>query len=234
MSSNQTPNLTRAQSNLYASTILERMHEVTQVAEEEIFSGSTDARVIGAGSYGMTHGIMRRPFFSKDHITIEIASIGVAHWSSEPITEASTGSTKRIVQLLSRPETIEEVIRNLRHFGHDRYADRIDFLHKYDDFDDGEKPLSFESAITFLSFITNEIFSSEFKNLGEPLIGLFSEGTLSAEWKLKNRHLLIEFHADDVASFAMIDGEARLNGRNCSRCIVSTLMSQSVPEWGNK
>ncbi len=112
-------------------------------------------------------------------------------------------------------------------------AERIDVLRKIEDLEDGENPLSVESAQGFSNFIP------KFTNLGEPLLGLFPEGTLSAEWRVADdKHFLIEFIDNHTISFAMIvpdtnaqDGKFRLNGRGSQEAGLQALKKNGVTQW---
>ena len=130
------------------------------------------------------------------------------------------------------PSTFEEVKKSLNSRGYEMCAERIDVLTNPDNLLEDEKTLSLESAATFLSFISDEGFMSDLGNLGEPSISVFPEGTMSAEWDCeKNRSLLMEFHEDNNVSFAMIDGDIRLNARANKTEIVNILKKQRVGSW---
>ena len=112
-------------------------------------------------------------------------------------------------------------------------AERISELVELQDFEEGEKPLSLESVQNFQKFIR------DFTVLGEPRLGIFPEGTLSAGWRLAdNKHLLLEFLENDEVSFAMIgpddeaaDGKFRLNGRGSKRSVLESLNNNNIPQW---
>lgn len=140
---------------------------------------------------------------------------------------------------LYKPENIGDIINFLRLLGYQKCAKRIEFLQNCDDFEQGEEPLSLESARSFFSFMSG--FFNEFRQLGEPIVGIFSKGTLSAEWRTPdNKHLLIEFHANDVVSFAMIvsnpeskNDKFRLNGRGSCKEVINVLRKQGITGWKN-
>lgn len=156
--------------------------------------------------------------FSAHPITTE--------WS-DALTGLAIASSK-----LSQPQNVEDAIALLNSLGYIKCAERIELLRNDDDLEEGEAPLSPESVKTFLAFITDIRLTSEFKGLGEPLMGKFSQGTLSADWRaLDGKYLLIEFHANGIVSFAMIDGKSRLNGRGTREEIISILRKQEVTSW---
>lgn len=131
-------------------------------------------------------------------------------------------------------EVVKDVTNLLCTLGYQNCAKRIEFLHNYDDFEEGEHPLSLESTESFLSFIRDSDFFREINKSSAPLIGLFPEGTLSAEWRTSdnNNHLLIEFHPDDIISFAMIeDGTVHIDGHGPYKTIIDTLRKQGVTNW---
>ncbi len=121
----------------------------------------------------------------------------------------------------------------LREHGFERSADRIHELVGFQDFEEGEQPLSPESAQGFQGFLC------EFRVLGEPILGLFSEGTLCATWRLAdNKNLLIEFLDSNNLSFAMIgpdndapDGKYRANGRTNREGMLGILAQKGVAQW---
>ena len=70
------------------------------------------------------------------------------------------------------------------------------------------------------------------------MLGLFSEGTLSVEWRIADdKHLLIEPLDDKNASFAFIgptnkpEEKFRLNGRGAIEEVIATLRKYGVDEW---
>ncbi len=119
--------------------------------------------------------------------------------------------------------------------GYPECSERINFLNSTDDIEKGELPLSLESAKGFL------LFFAKFNDLGEPLLGLFPEGTLSAEWWLAdNRHFLVELLDSQNASFALIgpsdkgpDKRFNLDGRGKIAEVIRTLREQGVDQWKN-
>ncbi len=125
------------------------------------------------------------------------------------------------------------VLSYLEKMGFKKNAARIKELMEYQDFEEGEQPLSLESAQGFQEFIC------EFRALGEPILGLFPKGTLSVEWKFsRNKHFLIEFLNKEQVSFAMIgpdesapDGKFRLNGRTSREEMVKLLLERGVTKW---
>lgn len=128
--------------------------------------------------------------------------------------------------------SFEKVIEALKLCGFTESAKYIAYLHSGDDLEEGDKPLTLESAIGFVTLMQN------FRDLGEPMIGLFSKGTISAEWRIANdKHLLIEPLDADKASFAFIGPsnepgkQFRLNGRGTIMEIISTLRKHGVDQW---
>ncbi len=132
-----------------------------------------------------------------------------------------------------QPDNIEEITERIDRMGYPDCSERIDFLNNTDDTEEGELPLSLESAKGFLLFFTR------FSDLGEPVLGLFPEGTLSAGWRIAdNKHLLIEPLDSQNASFALIgpsdkgsDEKFRLNGRGKIAEVIKTLRRQGVDQW---
>ncbi len=128
---------------------------------------------------------------------------------------------------------LTKIISRLRNEGLVDSADRVVELAGLQDFEEGEQPLSIESAQGFQDFIL------KFRELGEPVLGLFPEGTLSAGWRVAdNKHLLIEFLDSDAISFAMIgpndsapDGKFRLNCRANQERVLKTLYQNGVAQW---
>ena len=111
-------------------------------------------------------------------------------------------------------------------------AHTIDYLRFADDLEEGDKPLTLKSAMGFVALM------QKFSDLGEPMIGLFSEGTLSAEWRIADdKHLLIEPLDSNKASFALIGPsnepgkQFRLNGRGTITEVIGTLRKQGVDQW---
>lgn len=132
------------------------------------------------------------------------------------------------------PSSFEEVVTFLDYQGFDKCAERLIYLHSADDLEEGDEPLTLESAQGFVHLI------EDFKDLGEPLLGLFSEGTLSVEWRIADdKHLLIEPLDSENASFALIGPSSkrgdkfRLNERGKITDIINTLQKNGVTQWGS-
>ncbi len=131
-----------------------------------------------------------------------------------------------------RNTSFTKIISSLREKGFKNSAVRIEELKTIQDLEAGEKPLSFESVQGFQKFIP------EFTQLGEPVLGLFPQGTLSAGWKLaSNKHILIEFLDNNTVSFAMIgpsdsapDNKLRINGRATVRDALQALCERGVTQ----
>lgn len=116
-------------------------------------------------------------------------------------------------------------------------AERIRYLRDSDDIEEGEQPLNPESVKGFEAFIT------KFNFLGRPTtMGLFSQGTLSVEWRIAdNKHLLVEPLDSKNACFALIapsddpedskDGRSRLNGKQTIKEVIQTLQDKKVDRW---
>ena len=125
------------------------------------------------------------------------------------------------------------IILDLQKHGYAESAGRIYDLRTTDDIEDGEKRLTLESVQGFHAFI------SEFNQLGEPILGVFSEGTLSAGWRVSdNKHLLIEFLDSERISFAMIrpdlsaqDKKSCFNGRATRNEVLKIISKMGVAEW---
>lgn len=130
--------------------------------------------------------------------------------------------------------TFEKVTEGLALCGCTASANYIDYLRSTDDLEEGDKPLTLESATGFATLMQN------FGDLGEPMIGLFSEGTISAEWRIADaKHLLIEPLDDNKASFALIGPsdkpgkKFRMNGRGTITEVIATLRKRGVDRWKN-
>lgn len=121
----------------------------------------------------------------------------------------------------------------LRDKGFEGSAVRILELAEMKNTEEGEEPLSLASALGFREFI------SEFTALGEPVLGIFPEGTLSSGWRVAdNKHLLLEFLDESNVSYAMIgpdddasDGKFRLNGRANRKKVLDILSENGVTRW---
>ena len=135
--------------------------------------------------------------------------------------------------VLVRREQFSSIFMSLQEQSFTESAERINELANLQDFEEGEKPLSLESVRNFQQFI------GDFTVLGEPTLGIFSEGTLSAGWRLAdNKHLLLEFLENNEISFAMIgpdddatDGKFRLNGRGRKKRVLESLNNNNIPQW---
>ena len=133
---------------------------------------------------------------------------------------------------MAKNKQYAQTIMDIRKQGFAESAERINELADMQDFEEGEKPLSFESIKGFQAFIT------EFDQLGEPVLGVFPEGTLSAGWRVSdNKHLLLEFLENNEISFAMIgpddeavDGKFRHNGRGSKKSVLKTL-NNNMSQW---
>lgn len=126
----------------------------------------------------------------------------------------------------------KKMIASLKHQGFSKCAERLAYLQSADDLEKDDKPLSPESVQGFVKLV------GAFRDLGEPLLGLFSEGTLSVEWRIADdKHLLIEPLDSEHASFAFIGpsirqgNKFRLNGRGTIADIISTLRVHGVNQW---
>ena len=130
------------------------------------------------------------------------------------------------------PFAFDTAIKRLRKCEFVKSADYINYLRSTDDLEEGDKPLTAESVMGFAELMYH------FRDLGEPMLGIFSEGTLSVEWRIADdKHLLIEPLDDKNASFAFIGptnkpGEKfRLNGRGLIEEVIDTLRSNGVDGW---
>lgn len=80
---------------------------------------------------------------------------------------------------------------------------RIDYLESCDIFDEGEKPMTPESKKAFFEYITKFLYLM--RKRGEPVIGLFNDGAISAEWRhINDQSVLITFINIDLISFSVI------------------------------
>lgn len=149
---------------------------------------------------------------------------------NENITAAAVSVSSAFTSV--EPSSFEEVVTFLDYQGFDKCAERLIYLHSADDLEEGDEPLTLESAQGFIHLIR------DFKDLGEPLLGLFSEGTLSVEWRIADdKHLLIEPLDSENASFAFIGpstmqgNKFRLNGRGTIADVINTLRIHGVNQW---
>ena len=133
---------------------------------------------------------------------------------------------------LPSADKIDIAVEKLKNIGLAKSADYINYLRSTDDLEAGDQPLTTESVMGFAELMYR------FRGLGEPMLGLFSEGTLSVEWRIADdKHLLIEPLDDKNASFAFIgpadkSGEKfRLNGRGSIEEVIDTLRSHGVDRW---
>jgi len=94
-----------------------------------------------------------------------------------------------------------------------------------DDIDEDGESLSLESVRGFVKLM------DAFQDLGEPMLGRFSAGTLSVEWRAADdKHIFVEPLDGDCASFVLIcpsptadEGEFCLNGRGKIADVVAAL-----------
>ena len=121
---------------------------------------------------------------------------------------------------------------SLKNMGLSKSAERIKYLRSPGVVEDEDEPLSLESAQGFVKLV------EDFPDLGEPSLGLFSQGTLSVEWRIADdKHLLVEPFDNERACFAFIGPSAeqgkrlRLNGRGSIVDIISTLRNEGVGKW---
>lgn len=127
----------------------------------------------------------------------------------------------------------EELFSSLRRHGFGASAECLVDLRFANDFEEGDEPLSFESVRGFVKLM------DVFQDLGEPMLGRFSAGTLSVEWRIADdKHLLVEPLDGDNASFALIGpslnpGADRfhLNGRGKISDVVEALRNHQVDKW---
>ena len=133
---------------------------------------------------------------------------------------------------LSSSDKVDIAVEKLKNIGLVKSANRIGYLRSTDDLEEGDQPLTAESVMGFVELMYR------FRDLGEPLLGFFSEGILSAEWRIADdKHLMIEPLDDKNASFAFIGptnkpGEKfRLNGRGSIEEVIGTLRKCGVDRW---
>lgn len=129
--------------------------------------------------------------------------------------------------------SFEGLMDALQMLGFNESAEEIEMLSSPDDIDDGDEPLSLESVRGFVKLM------DAFRDLGEPMVGRFSAGTLSVEWRIADdRHLLVEPLDSGNASFAFIGpsltsgaNRFRLNGRGKIADVVDALRNNKVDKW---
>ena len=128
----------------------------------------------------------------------------------------------------------ERIFLALRRQGLGECAARLAYLRSTEDMEEDDAPLSLESARGFVNFMNG------FPDLGEPLLGLFSGGTLSAGWRIAdNKHLLVEPLDGKNAAFALIgpshrpDEKLRLSGKGAIAKVIDILREHGVDKWGD-
>ena len=179
--------------------------------------------------------------FNRQHMAFPasdaefLSGANASYWLDTP--QLKNQILTKLVNIFNQPysnvNTFAEITLFLKNNGLKESAERIEELHNLEDLEDGEQPLLLESAQGFCDFIL------EFRKLGEPILGVFPQGTLSAGWRLAdNRHLLIEFLERNLISFAMIgpdnkerDKKFRLNGRASREKVLNILSDTGVTEW---
>ncbi len=145
------------------------------------------------------------------------------------------GLEPEMISTSSEQKIFDDVINSLREKNLKKSADRIAKLLKLteDDLEEGEGRLSAVSTQCFVEFLM------EFRDLGEPLLGFFGEGILSAEWRIaEDKHLLVEFPGRDAVSFIVIkpddtaeNGKLVLNGRCAWKRAIEIFREHGVGEW---
>lgn len=129
--------------------------------------------------------------------------------------------------------SFEKAVAALKRRGLNESAESIDELLSTDDLEPNDRHLSIESVQGFVELM------DIFQDLGEPMLGRFSEGTLSVEWRIADdKHLLLEPLNGGDASFALIGpsptrgaDRIRLNGRGKIADVVDTLRKNEVDKW---
>lgn len=135
--------------------------------------------------------------------------------------------------LSTKLTSFEDAIVALKRRGLNESAESISELLSTDDLASNDQPLSLESVRGFIKLM------DIFQDLGEPILGRFSEGTLSVEWRIADdKHLLVEPLNSGGASFALIGpsptrgtDRIRLNGRGEIADVVDALRKSGVDKW---
>ena len=144
--------------------------------------------------------------------------------------------TNQIISIYSSLDisSFENIQASLKNMGFNKCAERIKYLRSDDAVEDGDEPISLESTQGFVKLM------EDFQDLGEPLLGLFSQGTLGVEWRIAdNKHLLVEPFDSESACFALIgpsterEKRFRLNGRGSITDVIKTLRKEGVDQWQN-
>lgn len=132
----------------------------------------------------------------------------------------------------SDSDDIERVAEYLRQLGYLNCVKEIYQLSDEDDMEEEYLPLNREATEGLLSFL------SKFDDLGEPMLGPFPKGILSAEWQIaSDKHLLVKPLDSKNVSFAFIapssspDGNLRLNGRATIDEVIKILRENEVDRW---
>ena len=134
---------------------------------------------------------------------------------------------------LDEAAAFDELFRSLMRRGFGARAECLVSLRFADDFEEGDEPLSLESVRGFVKLM------DIFQDLGEPMLGRFSAGTLSVEWRIADdKLLLVEPLGGDAASFALIgpsltaDADGfRLNGRGKIAEVIHALRKHGIDKW---
>lgn len=129
--------------------------------------------------------------------------------------------------------SFEELMDALQMRGFNESVEEIEALRSADDLEPGDKPLLLESVRGFVNLM------DAFHDLGEPMVGRFSAGTLSVEWRIADDKLLLVEPLDSGnASFALIGpsltpgaDEFRLNGRGKIADVVDAMRNNQVDKW---
>ena len=154
------------------------------------------------------------PSVDKIDIAVEkLKNIGLVKSADDDLEAGDQPLTLELVIRfceLTHLDEIDIAVEKLKNTGLVKSASRISYLRSTDDMEEGDQPLTAESVMGFVELMR------DFGDLGEPMLGIFSQGTLAAEWHIADdKHLMIEPLDDKNASFAFI-GPANKPGEKIS------------------
>lgn len=223
-----------ADSDPYVLTVKSMWANLTQAPKEEIDSSKSTNSSLARYQQGLSYDphVLSRCYITDTKVLCTLSD-------ERPLTltqlrDAVEQYYMGIIRTLAGPYSLGEIVASLNHQGFQKCAERLIYLQSTDDLEEGDKPLSLESIQGFFRLMR------DFRDLGEPLLGLFSEGTLSVEWRIADdKHLLVEPLDSENASFALIGPSTkrgdkfRLNGRGKIADIINTLQKNGVTQWGS-
>lgn len=135
------------------------------------------------------------------------------------------------------PQTIPEICAALTQQGHTDLAQRLAYFASDEDLEEGDVPVTLESALGFWEFFRAVIPHGKLERLD---LACSPEGRLSANWEFcDQRGATIWFTDVESLMFALQDADGkfvRVNGKNsCDRPILLTkLVEANLFAWRSK